>query len=88
VGRPHDKNLRLAIDEIFRYIERNENCQFTLTELIEVITNDFISDPKTISYKLTAHYGKYILMPKYRTLQINNNLKQKKKYFGYIMIRK
>lgn len=31
VGRPHDENIRLAMEEIFYYIENNNDCQFTLT---------------------------------------------------------
>lgn len=48
------------MDELFCYIEKNEDCQFTLIELVEVITNDFIPNPNTITYTLTALYKKYI----------------------------
>ncbi|KAL4112100.1 hypothetical protein QTP88_015948 [Uroleucon formosanum] len=62
VGRPHDENIRLAMEEIFYYIENNNDCQFTLTELVNAITSDFIPDAKTIIYKLTARYGKDIII--------------------------
>ncbi|KAE9522981.1 hypothetical protein AGLY_016612 [Aphis glycines] len=62
VGRPHDENIRLAMEEIFYYIENNNDCQFTLTELVNAITSDFFPDAKTIIYKLTARYGKDIII--------------------------
>lgn len=70
-GRPQDESVKLAMYEIFDYIENNEDCQFTLSELKEVVTTDFIPDPKTIISKLIEHYGKKIIItPKQGQLTI------------------
>ncbi|KAF0737722.1 Uncharacterized protein FWK35_00023698 [Aphis craccivora] len=61
-GRPQDESVKLAMYEIFDYIENNEDCQFTLSELKEVLTTDFIPDSKTIYSKLMEHYGKKIII--------------------------
>jgi len=44
VGRPEEKDIILAMEDIFVYIE-NHDCQFTLTEL-KSIYKDFIPDKK------------------------------------------
>ena len=32
VGRPEDDSVNLAMEEIFQYIENNDDCQFSLQE--------------------------------------------------------
>lgn len=33
VGRPIDESIDLALEEIFKHIENNDECQFSLQEL-------------------------------------------------------
>jgi len=46
-GRPLDNNINAAMENIFSYIENHEDCQFTLSELKQTLT-DFKPDDKTI----------------------------------------
>lgn len=50
------------MDEILFCIEKNDGCQFTLTELVEAITSDFIPDAKTIIFKLIARHGNDVII--------------------------
>lgn len=59
LGRPLDEKVRISMDEIFNYIENNDDCQFTLKQL-EKVPEDFLPDSKTIISKLIEHYGKNI----------------------------
>lgn len=60
-GRPLDENIALAMEDIFSYIENNEDCQFTLQELKKVLI-DYVPDDKTIISKLIERYGKNIVI--------------------------
>lgn len=61
VGRPLDENIRIAMDNVFHYIENNDDCQFTLAELKDVIQG-YVPDDKTIIKKLIARYGSNIVI--------------------------
>lgn len=41
-----------AMEEIYKYIEENEDCQFTMLELKNIITTDHIPDEKTIRKRI------------------------------------
>jgi len=68
-GRPLDENIVLAMEDIFDYIENNEDCQFTLGELKEVFL-DYVLADKTIISKLIERYGKNIIITKSTTMTI------------------
>lgn len=60
-GHPLDENIRFAMDNVFHYIENNDDCQFTLAELKNVM-KDYVPDDKTIIKKLIARYGSNIVI--------------------------
>lgn len=41
-----------AMEQIYKYIEENDDCQFTMQELKNVITTEHIPDEKTIKKRL------------------------------------
>lgn len=59
-GRPIDDNVLIGMDEIYRYIDENEDCQFSFEELINQITGEKLSR-QTIKAKLLERYGERIL---------------------------
>lgn len=60
-GRPSDENIRIAMENVFHYIESNDDCQFTLAELKNVM-KDYVPDDKTMIKKLIARYGSNIVI--------------------------
>lgn len=60
-GRPLDENIRIAMENVFHYIENNDDCQFTLAELKDIM-KDYVPDDKTIIKKLIARYGNNIVI--------------------------
>lgn len=38
-GRPQNKNINAAMENVFSYIENHEDCQFTLSELKQTLTD-------------------------------------------------
>jgi len=65
-GRPADENVAEAMDKIFSFIENNEDSQFTLNELKEVVS-DYLPDNKTIKKKLEDKYGDRIIITTKKT---------------------
>ncbi|KAL4718412.1 hypothetical protein ACJJTC_016033 [Scirpophaga incertulas] len=61
VGRPKDDSVNLAMEEIFQYIENNDDCQFSLQELKDIGKNPTI-DNKTIKRRLKLKYGDKIII--------------------------
>lgn len=61
VGRPKDEATNLAMEEIFKYIETSDDCQFTLNELKEVC-KDTSLDNRTIKIRLKVKYGNKIII--------------------------
>lgn len=61
IGRPLDGQIIAAMENIFSYIENNDDCQFTFTELKGVL-EDFKPDDKTIRKKLQERYGDRIVI--------------------------
>lgn len=45
-----------AMEQIYKYIEENDDCQFTMQELKNVITTEHIPDEKTIRKRLIDRY--------------------------------
>lgn len=60
-GRPLDENIRIAMENVFHYKENNDDCQFTLAELKDMM-KDYVPDDKTIITKLIARYGNNIVI--------------------------
>ncbi|GBM97080.1 hypothetical protein AVEN_134368-1 [Araneus ventricosus] len=55
---PFRRNYRSGNGQDFSYIENNDDCQFTLSELKDVIGDfDTKPDQKTIKNKLAERYG-------------------------------
>lgn len=61
VGRSIDHRIELAMEEIFSYIEENNDCQFTLKELADACT-EYIPNELTIKTKLKERYEERILI--------------------------
>ncbi|GFV62593.1 hypothetical protein TNCV_2528181 [Trichonephila clavipes] len=45
-----------AIEQIYTYIEENDDCQFTMQELRNAISSEYISDEKTVRKRPIDHY--------------------------------
>ncbi|KAL4706763.1 hypothetical protein ACJJTC_018144 [Scirpophaga incertulas] len=60
-GCPLDENIRIAMENVFQYIENHDDCQFTLAELKDIM-KDYVPDDKTIINKLIARYGNNIVI--------------------------
>lgn len=60
-GRPLDENIEIVMENVFHYIKNNDDCQFTLAELKDVM-KDYIPDDRTIIKKLIARYGSNIVI--------------------------
>lgn len=63
-GRP--ENVAAAMEKIFSFLENNEDSQFTLNELKEVVS-DYLPDNKTIKKKLEEKYGDRIIITTKKT---------------------
>lgn len=61
IGRPEDNNITLVMEEIFLYIENNEDCQFSLQELKGICKNK-VPDDKTIKKRIKLKYGSRIII--------------------------
>lgn len=61
IGRPEDKSVILAMEEIFVYIENNDDCQFSLKEL-KCICKNKVPDDKTIKKRLKLKYDNRIII--------------------------
>lgn len=61
VGRPQDEAVNSAMEEIFQFIERSEDCQFTLDELKNVCQNVAL-DKRIIKIRLKLKYGSRIII--------------------------
>ena len=46
-----------AMEYVYDFIDNNPDCQFKLTELLEVIECEYVPDRSTVSAKLQDHYG-------------------------------
>ena len=62
-GRPLDEKVKAAVENIFFYIENNEDSQFTLTELRDVV-REYVPKDDTILAKLMEQFGKKIVITK------------------------
>ena len=51
-----------AMEEVFKYIEENDDCQFTLRELRNVITSEYVPDERTIKKRLEENYKDEIVI--------------------------
>ena len=51
-----------AMEQIYKYIEENDDCQFTLQELKNVITTEHIPDEKTIKKRLIERFHDDIII--------------------------
>lgn len=60
-GRPKNEDVIVAMENIYNYIENNEDCQFTINELKEICKRD-PPDDKTIKIKLKEKYGPRIII--------------------------
>ncbi|KAE9525653.1 hypothetical protein AGLY_014180, partial [Aphis glycines] len=61
IGRPEDNSVILAMEEIFVYIENNDDCQFSLKELKGICKNK-VPDDKTIKKRLKLKYDNRIII--------------------------
>ena len=53
----------MSMDKIFNFLESNEECQFTIKELQEVLTkDDYMLDKKTILQRLKLKYNDDIII--------------------------
>uniref|UniRef100_A0A2S2R4F9 Uncharacterized protein n=1 Tax=Sipha flava TaxID=143950 RepID=A0A2S2R4F9_9HEMI len=59
-SRPQN-NIDAAMENVFSYIENHEDCQFTLSELKQTLT-DYKPDDKTIKIKLEEKYSDRIVI--------------------------
>ena len=50
------------MEEIFNYIENNNDCQCTIEELKEIISTDHIPDEKTIKPRLLIKYNDDVII--------------------------
>ncbi len=67
-GRPVDEGVSEAMNEIYEYIEKNDNCQFSMDDLLEQITGE-PPTMKTIKAKMKERYGDQIVFCTIRTKQ-------------------
>ena len=51
-----------AMEQIYKYIEENDDCQFTMQELKNVITTEHIPDEKTIKKRLIERFHDDIII--------------------------
>jgi hypothetical protein len=50
------------MDQIFKYIKENDDCQFLFQELRNILSTGHISDEKTLKSRLLSHYGDNIVL--------------------------
>lgn len=60
VGRPEDIRRSEAFERVLQYLKNNDDCQFTMTELLNVMGEDAYS-AKYLKSKLEAEFGRDIL---------------------------
>ncbi|CAK1580968.1 unnamed protein product [Parnassius mnemosyne] len=67
-GRPIDEGISEAMNEIYDYIEKNDNCQFSMDDLLGQITGE-PPTVKTIKARMKEKYGDQIVFSTTRTKQ-------------------
>jgi len=60
-GRPEDNSIILAMEEIFTYIENNDDCQFSLQELKGICKN-IVPNNRIIKKRLKLKYDNRIII--------------------------
>ena len=55
IGRPQDESTNVAMEEIFKYIENSDDCQFSLEELKNICKNSHL-DNRTIKTRLKLKF--------------------------------
>lgn len=61
--KSHEVSLiDMAMEAIYQYIEQSDDCQFSLDELRNVISTEYLPDNKTIKARLISHYGDNIIL--------------------------
>lgn len=53
--------VHIAMEKIYKYIEENDDCQFSIQELKNILSTEYIPDDKTIKSRLSSHYGDNII---------------------------
>ncbi|GFX57322.1 uncharacterized protein TNCV_3914851 [Trichonephila clavipes] len=53
---PRSLMIDTAMEQIYTYIEENDDCQFAMQELRNAITTEYIPDEKTIGKRLIDRY--------------------------------
>lgn len=61
VGRPQEENMNLAMEEILKYIENSDYCQFTSNELRNVCITTTV-DNRTLKVRLKLRCGDKIII--------------------------
>ncbi|GFX42924.1 hypothetical protein TNCV_5072881 [Trichonephila clavipes] len=59
---PRSLMIDTAMEQIYTYIEENDNSQFTMQELRNAITTEYIPDEKTIRKRLIDRYHDDIMI--------------------------
>src|ERR1700761_806499 len=59
-GRPQDEEISEAMEEIYDYIERTDNCQYAMNELLEQVIAGEPPHVKTIKERMREKYGEQI----------------------------
>ena len=67
-GRPQDEGILEAMEEIYDYIEGNDNCQFSMDELLEQVTGE-LPHVKTIKEGMREKYEDRVVFSTIRTRQ-------------------
>lgn len=63
IGRPPGLEVEDAMQNVYRFLESSdEECQFTMEELMEQITDDFRPHPNTVKRHLLQKYGDDIII--------------------------
>lgn len=61
--RPDVCNLPQAMEAIYSYLRENrEECQFSLQELMDQITGEYVPDVRTVKANLIKHFGDKIVI--------------------------
>ena len=61
IGRPQDESTNVAMEQIFKYIENSDDCQFSLEELKNICKNPHL-DNRTIKTRLKLKFGNKIII--------------------------
>lgn len=62
-GRPPVDDVKTAMEVIYDFIEKGDECQFALSDLISLIEG-YVPDERTIKKKLEEKYGEDIIITK------------------------